>query len=247
SYDASSLAAVTSHAALFSQTVKQEFLRAFPNVVLTDAVGSSESGFTGIGMVGKDSDHSQGPRVNFAKQAVLIDDDDALVEPKPGAVGRMARSGHVPLGYYKDPEKSRAIFAEIDGERYVIPGDYARYESDGTVTLLGRGSQCINTGGEKVFPEEVEGALKSHPAVFDALVVGVPDERMGQRVGAVVQPVSGRSVDPAELDDHVRTKVAGYKVPRSVWIVDEVSRLPSGKPDYRWAKQYVARQTPNAG
>lgn len=239
SYDASSLVAVSSHAALFSQPVKQQWLAAFPNVVLTDAIGSSESGFTGIGMFGKDSDHSQGPRVNFTKQAALIDDDGNLVEPKAGAVGRMARGGHVPLGYYKDPAKSETIFAEIDGKRYVIPGDYARYEEDGTVTLLGRGSQCVNTGGEKVFPEEVETALKSHPGVFDALVVGVPDERMGQRVGAVVQPAEGHELDTAELETHVRTKIAGYKVPRRVWIVDEVSRLPSGKPDYRWAKQYV--------
>ncbi|MGH3948928.1 MAG: acyl-CoA synthetase [Pseudonocardiaceae bacterium] len=238
-YDASSLVAVSSHAALFSQSVKQAYLDTFTNIVLTDAIGSSESGFTGIGMVSKDTDHSQGPRVNFSKQAVLIGDDGKLVEPKAGAVGRMARGGHVPLGYYKDPEKSKTIFAEIDGKRYVIPGDYARYEEDGTVTLLGRGSQCVNTGGEKVFPEEVEGALKSHPEVFDALVIGVPDERLGQRVGAVVQPREGVALDPAALEAHVRTKIAGYKVPRSFWVVPEVSRLPSGKPDYRWAKTYA--------
>jgi acyl-CoA synthetase (AMP-forming)/AMP-acid ligase II len=239
SYDASSLVALSSHAALFSQPVKQAWLETFPNLVLTDAIGSSESGFTGIGIVTKDADHSQGPRVSFTKQAVLIDDDGKLVEPKPGAVGRMARGGHVPLGYYKDPAKSETIFAEIDGKRYVIPGDYARYEEDGTVTLLGRGSQCVNTGGEKVFPEEVEGALKSHPDVFDALVVGMPDERLGQRVGAVIQPREGAELDLKALDEHVRTKVAGYKVPRSVWIVDEVRRQPSGKPDYPWAKSHA--------
>lgn len=238
-YDASSLVAVSSHAALFSQSVKQAYLETFPNIVLTDAIGSSESGFTGIGMVTKDADHSQGPRVNFSKQAVLIDDDGKLVEPKPGAVGRMARGGHVPLGYYKDEAKSKTIFAEIDGKRYVIPGDYARYEEDGTVTLLGRGSQCVNTGGEKVFPEEVEGALKSHPDVFDALVVGVPDERLGQRVGAVVQLREGAELDTAELDAAARTKIAGYKVPRSYWVVPEVRRQPSGKPDYPWAKAYA--------
>lgn len=238
-YDASSMVAFTSHAALFSQSVKQAYLDTFPNLWMTDAIGSSESGFTGISTITKDADHSQGPRVNFSKQSVLIDDDGKLVEPAPGAVGRMARGGHVPIGYYKDPEKTKTIFVEIDGVRYVIPGDYARYEADGSVTLLGRGSQCVNTGGEKVFPEEVEGALKSYPDVFDALVVGVPDERLGQRVGAVIQLREGAQLDLAALDAHVRTKIAGYKVPRSIWIVDQVRRQPSGKPDYPWAKTYT--------
>ncbi|MBA0126976.1 acyl-CoA synthetase [Haloechinothrix sp. YIM 98757] len=238
-YDASSLVAITSHAALFSQSLKHEYLEEFPNAVLTDAVGASESGFTGISMISKDSDHSAGPRVNFSKQAVLVDEDNNLIEPKPGAVGKMARGGHVPVGYYKDPEKTKSIFVEIDGQRYVVPGDYARYEEDGTVTLLGRGSQTINTGGEKVYPEEVEGALKSYPDVFDALVVGVPDERWGNRVGAVIQPSDGTSIDANALNDHVRTKIAGYKVPRSLWFVSEVRRQPSGKPDYTWAKSYA--------
>ncbi|MDI5977678.1 acyl-CoA synthetase [Amycolatopsis magusensis] len=243
-YDASSLVALSSHAALFSQSVKQEFLETFPNLVVTDAIGSSESGFTGIGMVAKGSDHSAGPRVNFGTQAVLLDEDDQVVEPRPGAVGRIARRAHVPLGYYNDPEKSRTIFTEIDGTRYVIPGDYARYEDDGTVTLLGRGSQCVNTGGEKVYPEEVEGALKSHPDVFDALVIGVPDDRLGQRVAAVVQARAGRTLDLAALDAHVRQEVAGYKVPRTVWLAEEIGRSPSGKPDYPWAQKYAAEHEP---
>lgn len=245
-YDASSLVAFTSHAALFSQSVKQAYLDTFPNLWMTDAIGSSESGFTGISTISKDSDHSQGPRVTFTKQSVLIDDDGKLVEVEPGAVGRMARGGHVPLGYYKDPAKSETIFVEIDGTRYVVPGDYARYEADGTVTLLGRGSQCINTGGEKVYPEEVEGALKSHPDVFDALVLGVPDERLGQRVGAVVQLRADAEIDTASLDVHVRTKIAGYKVPRSFWFVDQVHRQPSGKPDYPWAKSYAGEHDAHA-
>ncbi|GAA5112176.1 acyl-CoA synthetase [Haloechinothrix salitolerans] len=245
-YDASSVVAFSSHAALFSQSVKQAYLETFPNAVLTDAIGSSESGFTGISMITKDADHSQGPRVNFTKQAVLIDEAGELIEPTPGAVGLIARGGHVPLGYYKDPEKTKSIFAEIDGKRYVIPGDYGRYEDDGSVTLLGRGSQCVNTGGEKVFPEEVEGALKSHPDVYDALVVGVPDERYGERVGALVQPHDGASLDTATLDAHVRTKIAGYKVPRSYWIVPEVRRQPSGKPDYPWAKSYADEHADSA-
>jgi acyl-CoA synthetase (AMP-forming)/AMP-acid ligase II len=231
---------------LFSQSLKQAYVQTFPNLFLTDAIGSSESGFTGLGVVSKDADHSQGPKVNFSKQAALIDDDGKLVEPVAGAVGRMARTGHVPLGYYKDPEKTKTIFVEIDGARYVVPGDYARYEADGTVTLLGRGSQCVNTGGEKVFPEEVEGALKSHPDVFDALVVGVPDERTGERVTALVQPREGATLDIAGLDAHLRTKIAGYKVPRSYWSVDAIHRQPSGKPDYPWAKAYAKQNLDNA-
>jgi acyl-CoA synthetase (AMP-forming)/AMP-acid ligase II len=120
-----------------------------------------------------------------------------------------------------------------------VPGDLARVEADGTITLLGRGSTCVNTGGEKVFPEEVEGALKSHDDVFDALVIGVPDARLGQRVGALVQPRDGRDVDLAALDAHVRRQVAGYKVPRTVWLVDAITRSPSGKPDYGWARRYA--------
>ncbi|GLY69787.1 acyl-CoA synthetase [Amycolatopsis taiwanensis] len=243
-YDASSLVAVSSHAALFSQAVKQEYLKTFPNVVLTDAIGSSESGFTGMGMVAKDTDHSAGPRVNFGRDAILVDEDNRPVAPEPGATGRIARRGHVPLGYYKDPGKTKQIFVEIDGARYVIPGDWARYEQDGTVTLLGRGSQCVNTGGEKVFPEEVEGALKSHPDVFDALVIGLPDERLGQRVGAIVQSRPGHVPDWAALDEHVRRELAGYKVPRSIWLAEEVGRLPSGKPDYPWAQKYAAQHKP---
>jgi 3-oxocholest-4-en-26-oate---CoA ligase len=243
-YDASSLVALSSHAALFSQSLKREYVETFPGVVLTDAIGSSESGFTGIGMVAKDSDHSAGPRVSFGKDAILLDDDNQVVKPEPGAVGRIARRGHVPLGYYKDEAKTRTIFAEVDGHRYVIPGDWARYEEDGTVTLLGRGSQCVNTGGEKVFPEEVEGALKSHPDVFDALVLGVPDERLGQRVAAIIQSRPGHRPDLAAVEAHVRTEIAGYKVPRTIWLADEIGRLPSGKPDYPWAQRYAAENEP---
>jgi acyl-CoA synthetase (AMP-forming)/AMP-acid ligase II len=245
-YDASSLVAVSSHAALFSQSVKQEYLETFPHVVLTDAIGSSESGFTGMGMVAKDADHSAGPRVNFGRDAILLDEQNRVVRPEPGGGGRGARGGHVPLGYYKDPVRTAEIFIERDGSRYVVPGDWARYEEDGTVTLLGRGSQCVNTGGEKVFPEEVEGALKSHPDVFDALVIGVPDERLGQRVAAVIQSRPGHTPDLAAVEEHVRTEIAGYKVPRTIWLADEIGRLPSGKPDYPWAQRYAAEHEPAA-
>ena len=133
-------------------------------------------------------------------------------------MGQLARGGHVPLGYYKDPVKTSAMFAEVNGKRYAVPGDLARVEEDGTVTLLGRGNTCVNTGGEKVFPEEVEGALKSHPDVFDALVIGVPDELLGQRVAALIQLRPGATADVAALEAHVRGQIAGYKVPRSIWL-----------------------------
>ncbi|MDT5248961.1 MAG: 3-oxocholest-4-en-26-oate---CoA ligase, partial [Mycobacterium sp.] len=142
----------------------------------------------------------------------------------------------IPVGYYKDEKKTAETFKTINGVRYAIPGDYAQVEEDGTVTMLGRGSVSINSGGEKIYPEEVEAALKGHPDVFDALVVGVPDPRFGQHVAAVVQPRDGVRPTLAELDAFVRNEIAGYKVPRSLWLVDEVKRSPAGKPDYRWAK-----------
>ncbi len=243
-YDASSLVAVSSHAALFSPSVKEEYLEALPNVVITDAIGSSESGFNGLGLVAKGTKQGTGgPRVNRSPSTIVIDDDDRPVGP--GQVGRIAKSGHLPLGYYKDPEKSATIFVEVDGKRYVVQGDYGRLEEDGTLTLLGRGNMSINTGGEKVFPEEVEGALKSHPDVYDVLVVGVPDERLGQRVAALIQSWPGRTIDHTELDAHVRKEIAGYKVPRSVWVVEEVGRAPSGKADYPWAKTYTEANPPD--
>ena len=149
-----------------------------------------------------------------------------------GEIGLLARRGHVPVGYYKDAEKTAATFTEMHGVRWAIPGDRAVIEHDGTITVLGRGSQCINTGGEKVFPEEVEAVLKSHPDVFDAVVVGVPDERWGESVAAVIAPRAGRTVSL----EHCRTALAGYKLPRRIVVVDTVERTPAGKPNYRWAK-----------
>ncbi|KCG53776.1 fatty-acid-CoA ligase FadD18 [Mycobacterium tuberculosis KT-0071] len=149
----------------------------------------------------------------------------------------LAKKGNIPVGYYKDEKKTAETFRTINGVRYAIPGDYAQVEEDGTVTMLGRGSVSINSGGEKVYPDEVEAALKGHPDVFDALVVGVPDPRYGQQVAAVVQARPGCRPSLAELDSFVRSEIAGYKVPRSLWFVDEVKRSPAGKPDYRWAKE----------
>jgi acyl-CoA synthetase (AMP-forming)/AMP-acid ligase II len=243
-YDASSLFALSSHAALFSRSVQDRILAALPNVVLTDAIGSSEGGFNGIQQVSKDAESTGGPRVNPGADVIVIDEDGRPVPRGSGGVGRVGRTGCIPFGYYKDPERTARLFVEVDGVRYVVPGDYARMETDGTMTLLGRGNVSVNTGGEKVFPEEVEGALKSHPDVFDAIVIGVPDERLGQRVGAVVAPRPGANPDLPTLDKHVRATLAGYKVPRSLWLVDEIQRSPSGKPDYRWAQQHAGAHEP---
>ncbi|BBU20843.1 acyl-CoA synthetase [Mycobacterium xenopi] len=236
-YDLSSLYLLASTAALFSPSIKEKLLELLPNRVITDSIGSSETGFGGTSVVAKGQAHTGGPRVNIDKWTVVLDEDGNEVKPGSGVRGVIAKRGHVPVGYYKDPEKSAATFKVINGVRYAIPGDYATVEEDGTVTLLGRGSQSINSGGEKIYPEEVEAALKGHPDVFDALVVGVPDERYGQCVAAVVQPRPGARPALAELDQFVRSEIAGYKVPRRLWYVDEVKRSPAGKPDYRWAKE----------
>jgi 3-oxocholest-4-en-26-oate---CoA ligase len=237
-YDASSLVAFSSTAALFSPAVKDACARELPNVVITEAIGSSETGFTGLTFVTAGAQQRGGPTVTPGPDVIVIDDDGRPAGP--GQVGRLARGGHVPLGYYNDPVKTAALFAEVDGKRYAVPGDMARVEADGTVTLLGRGNTCVNTGGEKVFPEEVEGALKSHPDVFDALVIGVPDPRLGQRVAALVQPREGAAVDLAALEAHLRGLIAGYKIPRSTWLVGAIGRTVSGKADYAWARQHVA-------
>ncbi len=235
--DLSSLFVLASTAALFSPSLKERFLELLPNRVITDSIGSSETGFGGTSMVAKGQSQAGGPRVTIDKNTVVLDDEGNEVLPGSGVRGILAKRGNIPVGYYKDEKKTGETFRTINGVRYAIPGDYAMVEEDGTVTMLGRGSVSINTGGEKVYPEEVESALKGHPAVFDALVVGVPDERFGQHVAAVVAPRPGVRPTLAELDGFVRNQIAGYKVPRSLWLVDEVKRSPAGKPDYTWAKK----------
>ena len=244
SYDASSLFAVSSNGAMFSASVKEQYLKLLPNVVITDAIGSSETGFTGLGYVSAGNKKAEGPTVTAGPSTIVIDEHNRPVGP--GGVGRLARGGHIPLGYYKDPVKTAALFAEVDGSRYAVPGDWARVEQDGSITLLGRGNTCVNTGGEKVYPEEVEGALKSFPSVFDAVVIGVPDDRLGQRVAALVQARPGQAIDQAELEAHLRTLIAGYKIPRSVWLVEQIGRTPAGKADYRWAHRYAEDQLASA-
>jgi 3-oxocholest-4-en-26-oate---CoA ligase len=242
--DLSSIISLSSTAAVFSPSVKDQFLDRFPNLVMTDAIGSSEGGANGIVVVEPGKTAMQGgPTVTPVTGTTVLDDDLRQVEPGSGAIGRVARSGYIPLEYLGDPAKTAATFLEVDGTRYVIPGDLARVEADGSLTLLGRGSQSINSGGEKIFPEEVEAAVKSHPAVYDALVVGVPDERWGQRVVAVVQPRPGTAPSLDSVQAHCRAKIAGYKVPRELHLVPEVQRSPSGKPDYPWAQKVAAGRT----
>ena len=236
-YDLSSLFLLASTAALFSPSIKEKFLELLPNRVITDSIGSSETGFGGTSIVAKDAPHSGGPRVTIDHRTVVLDDDGNEVQPGSGVRGFIAKKGNIPVGYYKDEKKTAETFQTINGVRYAIPGDFATVEQDGSVTMLGRGSVSINSGGEKIYPEEVEAALKGHPDVFDALVVGVPDPRYGQHVAAVVQARPGSRPSLSDLDSFVRAEIAGYKVPRSLWLVDEVKRSPAGKPDYRWAKE----------
>jgi 3-oxocholest-4-en-26-oate---CoA ligase len=235
-YDLSSLFLLASTAALFSTSIKEKFLELLPNRVITDSIGSSETGFGGTSIVAKGQSHTGGPRVTIDRTTVVLDEDGNEIKPGSGVRGLIAKRGHIPVGYFKDDVKTAQTFRVFNGVRYAIPGDYAEVEADGTVTMLGRGSQSINSGGEKIYPEEVEAALKGHPDVFDALVVGVPDDRYGQCVAAVVHRRPGTDPTLAELDTFVRQEIAGYKVPRKVWWVDEIHRTPAGKPDYRWAK-----------
>ena len=235
-YDLSSLLAVTSSAALFSAPVKDEFFRHLPDIVIVDAIGSSESGNNGMATMTKGGTAMKsGPTVRVLGDTVVFDEDLRPVVPGSGTIGKIARSGDIPVGYYNDPVKTAEVFIHVDGVRYVMPGDFATIEDDGTITLLGRGSVSINSGGEKIFPEEVESAVRSHPDVLDAIVVGAPDERWGQRVAAIIQPRGERVPTLDEIQAHCRDHIAGYKVPRQLHVVDTIERSPSGKPDYRWA------------
>jgi acyl-CoA synthetase (AMP-forming)/AMP-acid ligase II len=239
--DCSSMFSVSSSGAIMSETVRAQFQALLPNVMLLNNYGSSESGFNGTATADSGPDRGFRIRVNSRTQVV----DPATREPVAvGEPGRVAQRGHVPLGYYNDPKKTAETFFEKDGARWVLLGDMATVDEEGVVTVLGRGSQCINTGGEKVYPEEVEQALKSHPDVYDALVAGVPDEKWGNHVAAVVQLREGAgrpSLD--DIQTHCRTHLAGYKIPRQLVITDAIQRSPSGKADYRWARSMAAEAT----
>ena len=233
--DLSALRVILSGGAFLSPGVKEELLARLPGAVVYDTYGSSESGTFARSVSGAGQSPPQG-RFAGSAEAVVLGDDLRPVAPGSGEVGRLARSGPVALGYYNDPEKTAATFPVIDGVRYVVTGDHAIVEADRTIVLLGRGSACINTGGEKVYPDEVEAALKSHPAVADAMVVGVPDERFGERVVALVAFREPVPPPAADLDAHVRGLIAGYKAPRAIVPVEAIERFPSGKPDYAWGR-----------
>jgi acyl-CoA synthetase (AMP-forming)/AMP-acid ligase II len=240
--DTSSVFVIGSAGAVLSEAVKEQLREAIPSTMIVDSFGATETGHQGSMAPGTGHGAGQGPLFYMNDTNCVLDEDRKPVAPGSGVVGKLARRGHIPVGYYNDPEKTAATFFEIDGVRWVMPGDLATVEADGSIRVFGRGSVCINSGGEKIFPEDVEAALKAHPDVLDAVVVGIPDQRWGQRVAALVQTRPGAAPGLEELDRHCRTKVAGYKVPRFVRFVDRVERQPSGKPDYRWAATYAAEQ-----
>jgi len=245
-YDLSSLIVVGSGGAVLSQTAKNRLAELLPNLMIVDGFGSSETGIVGNKMHAT-GDSSTSPRFTVNAQTNVLDEQGRPVEPGSGQVGRLARKGHVPLGYYKDETKTKATFLEVDGERWVLPGDNATVDADGTVVLLGRGSTSINTGGEKVYPEEVETALMTAPAVADVVVIGLPDEQWGERVVAVVKPTPDSTPALDELQQHARKSLAGYKVPRALVLVDTVERTPAGKPDYKWAREVAEKNVEPAG
>ena len=237
--DTASLQLLGSGGAILSAAVKERLLTAFPSVVaITEAIGSSESPVQAVAVARRDGPPQQSLRFDSRDTTMVVDDDLRPVAAGSGAIGRLATRGRVPLGYYRDAEKSARTFVEIDGVRWALPGDMATVDADGSIHLLGRGSMCINTGGEKVYPEEVESVVKGHPKIADAIVVGAPDERLGQRV-VVVAAVTDVSAPPtlADIQQHCRAHLAGYKVPRAIAIVDHVERSPAGKPDYHWAAE----------
>jgi 3-oxocholest-4-en-26-oate---CoA ligase len=238
-WDVSSLFAISNGGAPMSAGCKARILERLPSIMVTDGFGSSEAGIQGAVRISAADTPSGTVRFSTEGEKPLrvIGDDDRPVEPGSGVVGRIVTGGRLPLGYLNDPEKTAATFIELDGERWLITGDMATVADDGAIELLGRGSVSINTGGEKVFPEEVESVLHAHPAVADVLVVGVPDERWGSAVTAVVQPAEGASVTLEDLVAHCRAELAGYKAPKHLVAVDRIVRSPAGKPDYRWAQQ----------
>jgi 3-oxocholest-4-en-26-oate---CoA ligase len=230
-YDLSNLFAISNGGAPLSEGVREQIRMALPGKLIMDAYGASETGATGS-RIDSGEAHSA-PRFDVGPETSVLSDDGRICGV--GEVGKLARSGAIPLGYFKDPEKTAATFPVIGGVRWVIPGDFAQVEEDGSITVLGRGSVSINSGGEKIYPEEVEAALMQHPSVFDASVVGTPNERWGQQVTALVQVRDGATVTVEDLRAHCRTLVADYKAPKAIFFVDAVPRTPVGKVDYKGA------------
>ncbi len=240
-FEISSMYSLSNGGAPLAPSLRDRLREIAPNAMLTDGFGSSETGIQGSRRLSPGEDPGKGVRFDNVEAGTAVLDDQGLpVQPGSGVVGRIAHSGYIPLRYHNAEEKTAETFVVIGGTRYVLPGDMATVEADGSITLLGRGSVSINTGGEKVYPEEVEALLKGHPSVYDVLVVGVADDRWGERVTAVVQPTRGSTPSLEELDAHCRGQLAGYKIPRSLILVEQVVRSPSGKADYRWAKATAA-------
>lgn len=234
-HDLSALRRIISSGVMFSQESKATLLE-MADITIIDSMGSSEGGM-GLSIVNRETRAGETARFLKNPGTRVLTEDGRDVEPGSDEVGMIANGGMVPIGYYKDEAKTAMTFKTIDGQRYSFPGDYAKVSADGSLIVLGRGSNCINTGGEKVYPEEVEEALKSHPDVRDCLVVGVPDERFGQRIAALVAARQGCDLDTAALAGFVRTRLAGYKTPRQIITVGEVRRAANGKADYRWARE----------
>jgi acyl-CoA synthetase (AMP-forming)/AMP-acid ligase II len=240
-FEISGMYSLSNGGAPLAPSLRDRLREIAPHAMMSDGFGSSETGIQGSRRLAPGDDAGEGVRFdNVEKGTAVLDDAGRPVEPGSDVVGRIAHSGYIPLRYHNAPEKTAETFIDIDGTRYVMPGDMAMVEEDGSVVLLGRGSVSINTGGEKVYPEEVEALLKAHPAVYDVLVVGVPNERWGEQVTAVVQATRGTTPTLADLDAHCRGQLAGYKIPREIVLVDEIVRSPSGKADYRWAKSTAA-------
>lgn len=234
--DLSGLFMISSGGGIWSAANQAAFKELLPNVGFRDNVGASESGNDGE----MTFDEAGRLKLDAGRGILVVDLDLEPMEPGTGEIGYIVRTGHLPLEYLGDPDKSAQTFIEIGGRRASLLGDMGLLEADGSITFLGRGSGCINTGGEKVFPEEVESTLKLHPAVFDALVVGAPDPRFGESVAAVVSVREGfEEPGVEELREHVRGHLAGYKAPRHVLFVEQVKRSPAGKADYRWAKSQI--------
>ena len=238
-WDITSLRVIVSSGVMWSRETKDGLLQHNDRLIMVDSLGSSEAIGMATNTTSSDS-HGETAKFSLGPTTRVVTDDGRDVEPGSGELGRVALRGHTPIGYYKDESKSAQTFVRIDGERYSIPGDYATVDADGTVTLLGRGSQCINTGGEKVYPEEVEECLKLHPSVADAAVVGVPDERWGEAITALVEMQGGAELDESALIAHVKTHLASYKAPKRVLRLDEIGRAANGKLDYKRLKAEAA-------
>ncbi len=239
--DVSSLLSIGSGGAPLSPALRRRIAAALPNVLIINGYGSSETGTQAVSRTpAAEATGELASGLAPLGDVRVIDDDGNVVAPGSGLVGRLVAGGRLPLRYHNDPERTSASLVELEGRRWFVTGDHASIEADGTVTLRGRGSACINTGGEKVFVEEVEGALIGHPAVADVVVVGVPDERWGAAVTAVVKPVPGQAITLDDLREHGRQTLAGYKLPKHLVVVDEIRRSPAGKADYRWAADAAA-------